>query len=237
MMITSARLLNVLNAKIIFLGILSLFLYSCKSGETLADKGIIQKRKYQKGYHVNIKSPFEAKENVAQSEKTSEESFTESLRAELPTGKVAPVLSEPIARESKLPAEKKNRKHADKVQSKSKVDRNSGEEATASLDEVKKWKSEQGVYSNDNKLKSQPQDYYSARRLNTLALLSFIFGVLSFFIMGLPFGIAAVILGIIGIVQVENKRDIYKGQGFAIVGLILGIVAVVIMLAYLSSEA
>ncbi|NEN24179.1 DUF4190 domain-containing protein [Cryomorpha ignava] len=237
MMKTSILISNLLNIRLLFFALISLILFSCKSGETIADKGIIQKRKYQKGYHVNIKSPFDSNNNSVHIEKTSEETFTASLRASLPSKSIEPVLAKPVAKESKLKAESIDVKRPKKTKADNTLANEYVKEASASLDKSVLLKSEKNFYSNKNQIQNQPQDYYSARRLSTVSLLSFIFGVLSLFILGIPFGIAAVVLGIIGIVQVEKNRDIYKGQGFAIAGLIIGLISVVILLAVLSAAA
>ncbi len=233
---TSVFFIKILNSKFFLFALLSLILFSCKSGETIADKGIIQKRKYQKGYHVNVKSPFDVKNSSVQNEKISDDAFTASIKASLATNTVEPILAKPIAQESKIKTDNILFEGTKKTTSDNFVADNIPE-ATASLGNVDALNSEKSAYTTKKPSQNQPQDYYSARKLSTVALLSFIFGVLSFFILGIPFGIAAVVLGIIGIVQVEKNRDIYKGQGFAIAGLILGLIAVVIVLAYLATLA
>lgn len=234
---TSIMITNVLNSRIVLFALIGLLLFSCKSGQTFADKGVIQKRKYQKGYHVNIKSPFDSKKNSVHQEKTSEESFTASLRASLLTNSVEPIMAKSVAKESKLKTEDTHEISDRKAKADNILEKDNIEEATASLDNVGTLKFKKNVYSTKNQVKNQHQDYYSARRLSTVSLLSFIFGVLSLFILGIPFGIAAVVLGIIGIVQVEKSRDIYKGQGFAIAGLIIGLISVVVLIAVLSAAA
>lgn len=235
MMKTSKTILNYLNIRILLFGLISLMVFSCKSGDTIADKGIIQKRKYQKGYHVNIKSPFDSNNGSVQKEKTSEESFTASVRASLPSSAIEPVLANPVAKESQIATDNTDLKRRKKSKINKTVQKESTTEASASISGVGSLKSDKPLYSNKNQIQNAPQDYYSARKLSVVSLLSFIFGVLSFAVLGVPFGVAAVVLGIIGITQVEKNRDIYKGQGFAIAGLILGLIAVIIILAAISA--
>lgn len=87
------------------------------------------------------------------------------------------------------------------------------------------------------KERSAQPDYYgpSEKKLNTLALLSFLFAIISVFIAGIPLGIAAMVCGIIGLNQMSKNPETYKGRGFAIVGIVVGAVAVVVVLAYLST--
>lgn len=231
----SFLLTNTLNIKLVIFSLLSLIVFSCKSGETIADQGFIQKRKYQKGYHVNIKSPFNSNNNSVHLEKTAHESFTTSLRSSLPSNSVKQVLVNPVGKESKLDSETIYVKNRNKTKAVSFVGEDDVAEATASIDEAISVKTKTSLYL--NKSQNQPQDYYSARRLSTISLLSFLFAIASLFILGIPFGAAAVVLGIIGIVQVEKNRDIYKGQGFAIAGLIIGLIAVIVVIAYLATIA
>ena len=237
MMKASFFLTNILNIRLLIFSLLGLIVISCKSGDTLADKGIIEKRKYQNGYHVNIKTPFDSKNNSVYHEKSSEETFTSSLRASLPSNSIDPLLEKPIANESKLKTENTAEKSLNKKKADYILEKEYAAEASASLDKTATLKPEKSFYFNKNQIQNQPQDYYSARRLSTVALLSFIFGVLSLFVLGIPFGIAAVVLGVLGIVQVEKNRDIYKGQGFAIAGLIIGLIAIIVVAVYLASLA
>lgn len=77
--------------------------------------------------------------------------------------------------------------------------------------EVKEVNQEENVNTNSvNEEKS----------LNICGLLSFIFSLVGLLVYGLPLGIAAVILGIIGIVKFDKEKQKYKWMG--IVGLCVG---------------
>ncbi len=66
------------------------------------------------------------------------------------------------------------------------------------------------------------------KNLNICALLSFIFSLVGLFVFGVPLGIAAIILGIIGIVKFDNEKQKFKWM--AIVGLVLGAVDIIAIL-------
>lgn len=71
-------------------------------------------------------------------------------------------------------------------------------------------------------------------RTNVLALLGFIFGILGLLIAGIIFGLAALILSIIGMVQI-GKHEHFKGNGFAIAGLILGVIDIVLTIILIAA--
>jgi hypothetical protein len=69
----------------------------------------------------------------------------------------------------------------------------------------------------------------TAPRNNPLAVAGLILGILAltlgFCCYGLPFNIAALILSIIGLVQINKEPQRYSGKGMAIAGLILAILS------------
>jgi hypothetical protein len=80
---------------------------------------------------------------------------------------------------------------------------------------------------------SSPQEPQSGN-YDTASIFSFVFGVASFFILGIPFGIAAVVLGAIGLTNI-SKNPSRRGSTFAVLGLIIGVVAIVLVLLYLQT--
>lgn len=68
------------------------------------------------------------------------------------------------------------------------------------------------------------------KKVNTCCLLSFIFSLVALFIFGIPLGIAAIVLGIIGIVKF--KKDSEKFRWMGIVGLCLGLLDVISVSLY-----
>lgn len=73
------------------------------------------------------------------------------------------------------------------------------------------------------------------KKINPCALVSFIFSLVGIIVAGLPCGIVATITGIIGLVTF--KEETQKGKGFAIAGLVIGIIDVVIMVIYIFMNA
>lgn len=68
----------------------------------------------------------------------------------------------------------------------------------------------------------------SEKQLNICALLSFIFSLVGLWVFGVPLGIAAVILGIVGIVKSNKEKQKFKWM--AIVGLVLGVIDIIAVL-------
>lgn len=63
------------------------------------------------------------------------------------------------------------------------------------------------------------------RKQNSMALTSFIISLVGLIIAGLPCGIVAIILGIVGLVKFDATKE--KGKGFAIAGLVIGVIDVI----------
>ena len=82
-MITYGTLQARLVFRILVLFIVGIVFTSCKTSNTLADQGIIQKRKYLKGYHVNAKTPFDPKKETVRQIDLNDRSFTASVKAEI----------------------------------------------------------------------------------------------------------------------------------------------------------
>jgi hypothetical protein len=78
-----------------------------------------------------------------------------------------------------------------------------------------------------------PQMYQSQNMV--VPIISMVLGILSMTMCcyGFPFGIAAAITGFIGMNNANNNPTVYGGRGFAIAGLILGIVDLLITLVFL----
>jgi ribosomal protein S19 len=84
------------------------------------------------------------------------------------------------------------------------------------------------------------KNYDENSRMNAPALIGFIISILGMFF--IPIEVASLILGIIGLSQINNEPDRYKGKGFAIasivisaVTLLLGILVLLILLLFLAS--
>ncbi len=77
----------------------------------------------------------------------------------------------------------------------------------------------------------------AGKRLEVLGLLSMIFGILGFFIAGIPLGLTAVILGFISMSKFASRPGEFMGRGFMIAGIIIGFVAIVGALVVISMMA
>lgn len=71
----------------------------------------------------------------------------------------------------------------------------------------------------------------TTKKLNKCGLFSFIFSLVGIIIAGLPSGTIAIITGILGIVTF--KPDVQKGKWMGITGLVIGVLDVVIVIAFL----
>lgn len=237
-MTTRVKNFNRLSTRLGFLIIIALFLASCKTGSSVSDKGIVQKRKYQKGFYVNVKSPFDKKQKL---EENSEQNAPIHAEAKTPKSISSNYKSAKLQKpnHSKSATASKIEEPASKFKS---VEEKRFEDLEASTNnEVQGdvFTNKHSFYKQDlskDEATVSPQitERYQPQRLNTLALLSFIFGVLCWLIFGIPFSIAAVVCGMIGIIQIEKSPDIYRGQGFAIAGLILGLIALILLLLVIS---
>ena len=70
--------------------------------------------------------------------------------------------------------------------------------------------------------------------LEVFGLISFIAGVLSLFILALPLSILAVVFGVISLYRFKDNPGKYSGKGFAIAGLVLGLIVLVLIVLILS---
>lgn len=92
-----------------------------------------------------------------------------------------------------------------------------------------------GTNTNEGKVENvagQNTSSAANKNLNVCGLLSFIFSMVGIFMFGLPCGIAATILGIIG--TVTFKPESQKSKWLGITGLAVGAVEVVVMGLYMS---
>jgi hypothetical protein len=74
------------------------------------------------------------------------------------------------------------------------------------------------------------------RKVDGLGVASFTLGILAWFIFGIPFSILAMIFGLASISRINKSKETRKGKGFAIVGLILGLIALIFIVAVVSAS-
>lgn len=77
------------------------------------------------------------------------------------------------------------------------------------------------------------QEMPVVKKNNKNALASFIVALVGLIIAGIPCGIASAILGVLGITKFNPETE--KGKWMAIVGLILGIIDIIAVVAILPS--
>ena len=73
------------------------------------------------------------------------------------------------------------------------------------------------------------------RKQNAMALTSFIISLVGLIVAGIPCGIVAVILGIVGLVKFDATKE--KGKGFAIAGLVVGVIDVIAVILNIIIQA
>lgn len=65
----------------------------------------------------------------------------------------------------------------------------------------------------------------STKKINNMALTSFIFSLVGLIIAGIPCGVAALALGGTGLSKFNPNEE--KGKGFAIAGIVIGVIDIV----------
>ena len=90
---------------------------------------------------------------------------------------------------------------------------------------------------NEIYIPNQTNFYYNSAPIKTegLGLAGFLSGLVGLFIASIPLGIIAVVFGGISLSKIKKNPQRFKGKGFAIASIILGIVDVVAMIILLSS--
>jgi Domain of unknown function (DUF4190) len=92
---------------------------------------------------------------------------------------------------------------------------------------------ERVVRSGSSRPSDSRRDLDNPRKvINASALISLLASMVGIFIFGIPMGIVAVIFGLVGLGKIINNPDDYSGKGFAIAGLILGLLDIIIVLLY-----
>ncbi len=75
----------------------------------------------------------------------------------------------------------------------------------------------------------------SVLKTEGLGLAGFVSGLLGLFVASIPLGLIAVIFGSISLSRIKRYPQRFKGRGFAIASIILGLVDVIVMIALLAS--
>ncbi len=207
----------------------SLLFYSCGSSSDVVSNSIIQKRKYNKGFHFNLKSI----------EKQSQQTTRSEVKIQKPSTLNDPGLAF---------ASDKNAESVSGLTTISKIDQIAKMALHHTKEAQLNYKSSQLVAAPElskkqvRKIKKinkkiaqleEPMAPEGNDDMNILALLSFIFslvGILLLLLIGFPFflPLAAIILGAIGLKQIN--KDGGKGKGLAIAGIVLGSIVVLLFI-------
>lgn len=215
--------------------ILSVIMVSCGNMKETTTSKLVQKRKYTKGFHVNLKSPksFSNPNRIQSSEEklallagedslmtSSETRFLAESKLEVPEEVTASLTVSDIELTDEKPI----------------IGSESSLPGKFELDEaymIPATKNGLRLF----KKKQKAGDGTVVRTTPSSAILSFIFGIACLFVLALPLGLVALILGIVAVSKISKNPELYKGQGFAIVGIILGAIGVLVGLIVLSAAA
>jgi len=100
--------------------------------------------------------------------------------------------------------------------------------------EKSKNKLRKKINKNVEKIKTSNSVNNGEPKTEGLGLAGFISGLVGLFILGILFGLIAIIFGAISLGKINKNPDKFKGKGFAITSLILGIIDVVAVLILLA---
>ena len=222
------QILNVISVFLILV-----FVSSCKTSSDVVSNGLIQKRKYTKGYYVKSIKKNKTKHEKIVISKSIEEPAIEDIPA------IHPDVRTEVAR-----VETSKRDKTSKQKRKSLND----DRITITLKDIlgesknvtnkKLFKLNKRITRKFSQQDPPIHNYTPAnRKLEALGLVSFFSALVGLFIAGLLFGTAAVVLSIISLNKFSKNPGMYKGKGWAIVGLILGIAAIVGAIIVIASAA
>lgn len=205
-----------------------LMISSCKPSQDVASGKLLQKRKYTKGYHFRLPAQHEKK--LAKLESPKSELRKNSLKSQthfsIPAAHAESHFDETLS--ANITISPANIQTPAEHLSIEKTFESSGR--TEHRIEKKIQKIEQKI------LKLQAEDPYVAadQDINIFAILGFVFsilGILLLVLLGFPFFMAllGIIFSAIGLAQINKGKG--KGKAFAIVGLILGIITILLFWA------
>lgn len=200
-----------------------IFVSSCKTSSDVVSNGLIQKRKYTKGYYVKSNKQTKSKKEKRIVSKSIEEQVVANIPA-----------IQPDVRTEVVRIETSKRDNTSKQKRKSLNDERIAITLKDILGESKNVTSKKLTKINQKIARKFSQqdplihNYTPAnRKLEPLGLVSFFSALIGLFFAGILFGTAAVVLSIISLNKFSKNPGMYKGKGWAIIGLILGIGAIV----------
>lgn len=224
---------QIVTTRIFIIGVLAIAMVfgSCRSNQDLNSGGIVQKRKYTKGYHINAKinKSQKAKGLKAASILAADSTQSNSQGIQAHTNQALSAVKDARSQDE-VAVKTAELVHAN-ASGKAKTEQT--QETARMVVDVKKPTSVKA--SKNAVMPSQDLSQAVPRTTPTSAILSFLFGIVGLFVAAIVMGPLAIIFGIVGLSRIDSNPSAYKGKGFAIVGLILGIISLIVILALLST--
>jgi len=90
------------------------------------------------------------------------------------------------------------------------------------------------TFAGSNTVQSNTQVAGPERKIEGLGLAGFVAGIAGLFVLGIPFGLFAFIVGLISLTRIKRSPARYIGRGYAIAAIVLGIIDVVGVIILLS---
>lgn len=199
------------NIKILLVGFLmSTAFTSCKTASSLSEAKVFQKRKYNKGFHVNYRKANPKAETksvtvLAFEELDRDKQITSVDSKEVKTVKISPKERTLITASSEGNSKKSA---SDKV--------NAGSV---------KWTKNIALPVLISEIFSKPPEDFVEQPMPAGAIIGFISAIVGLFIAGIPLGILAIILCGIAIGKI-NRNPGMRGKGLAIAGIVIGVIAI-----------
>lgn len=197
--------------------------FSCKSSNDVASNNLIQKRKYMKGYYVNSQKPIKNKQKEIIITEISNKGNNEldfvddynndtELESQIDLTEIFDnSKKENLKNDDRIQITLKGIINESKIQSNKKLDK-----LTKKL--VKKLSKRTLLYPDDDPI---------IKKTEPLGLVGGIIGIVSLLVLPLFFGAAAIVFSAISLSKFSKNPELYKGKGWAIAGLILGVISVV----------
>lgn len=214
----------------LFIGLLvvAALFASCATSDKVVTGNFIQKRKYNKGFYVSAKGKKEKEmkfkntgivitNEVAKNETISNFSY-KSKKESISDNTFENTL---IASTDESFIPKKNNFQLDYVD----VDKNLIEKLEVKLENSKN-KFQKKIQEKAQKLNLLQKIDSDEPKTEGLGLAGFITGLVGLFVLGIVLGIISIIFGAISLGKISKQPEKYKGKGFAITSLILGILDV-----------
>ena len=205
-----------------------LFVFGCSQQSEVVNGSWIQKRKYTQGFHLQKASRDHKKRSLAENERAVQEKDTAKVNADRTAN-----LSAQAEMESAHPL-REQRNVTPETSSASSEANTAPSEAKEATD-LNRKEIRRAVKAAENTESGAVQEYYATRRVEGLSLASFLVAIVGLLVATIILAPTAAILGIIGLSKINKYPDMYSGRGFAIAGIIIGIVGLILILAYFST--